>query len=388
MKKIILLVTVSVFFLFTACENDQFTDIDSVTATETQTIQELPAPPEQAKALNTSENMQQVIIEPNALIASELPTKERTPSTDEVTSRSCIEHYDMPVFYSYDNGRFRTEERTACFDRDYPIGGYRRTSNIGSGFALTIPLEDDFSYGDDRGLYMAYEQYGRLKIGSVDKHGVRRDVQNYNWVDYWTHMMPLQNGMFMFYSSIYGGKIYIGRYTPASGWQYVNSYGSWLTEWSDFVHLGNGKVVTYSRSTGKLFVNQIDNNGNWSVITQTNIGSGKEQIVALGRQEEVRGGICCYHIGTGFMAYDAGNRLDIYNISNTNNQVSLRTWYNTSGWVFDIFAQLQGNKFIVYNNSANIARIGYFSTLGVWQWDMSYYTDATNYSNIFTMSFR
>lgn len=390
MKKIFLLTAVTLSFFFTACENDPFENTVIEEQTTIQEIKDLPDPDETAPALEAKALEQALESLASANTLDALPTEITGSGKGEsIEDRSCIVHYDMPIFYSGTSGHMRIEEKTACFDHENPAGGYRGASNIGSGFYNTIALEDDMSYGDNRGLYLAYENYGRLKIGSVDRFGTRRDVQNYTWRDYWTHVTPLQNGMFMFYSGINQGKIYIGKYTLAGGWQGIREYGSWITTWSDFIHLGNGKVATYNRNTGALWINQIDDFGNWTVLSSTNIGAGFEQLIPLGRQTEVRSGICCYYIGQGFMGYDSnGNRLKIYNIKSSDNAVQLRKVYNTTGWRFDYIAQVQGNKFLTYNAASDIVHIGYMSETGNWAWNQANYIDNRNYTQAFTMSFR
>ena len=249
-----------------------------------------------------------------------------------------------------------------------------------------IPIEDDSR--DSRGYYVAYSTFPdniRLRVGSVDKNGVRRTVRNYGWVDYWTHATSLQNGLFFFYSSFNNGAIHIARLDANGSFQTLKSY-TWINGITHFVHLGNGKVLAYSKSTGELHINQIDDDGNWSILRRTNIGAGWDELMDLGRQEEVRNGVCCYFLGQGFMAYNRDNNsLNIYAVK-SNNSVQNRVTYNTTGWAFDVFAQLQGNKFIIHNRNKRETYIGGVSTTARWYWDKIYFTD-TFYNQIFTMSF-
>ncbi len=394
MKKIIGLFVISVALMFTACEQDNISSTLREELVQTEGTLSLPTPKENAPSLaaltaNTPE--EPLTVETSAKEVLALPATVEKQGVSELESRSCIVHWDFPIFYNVNTGRLRVDEKTACFDSDFPSGDFKSLYGIETNYYQTFAVEDDFSIGDGQGKYIAYglhDYQGKLQIGHINSAGVRDVVQNYDWVDYWTHATPLQNGMFLFYSGIYGGRIYIARHTSA-GWQEIKQYGSWDADWSHFVHLGNGKLLTYARSSGKLFVNQIDNSGNWTVLRSTNIGAGWEQITPLGGQKEVRGDVCCYYIGQGFMTYSrATNRWNIYNVAQTTNNVSLRRTYNTTGWTFDVIAQLQGNKFITYERATNRALVGYMTETTDWVWNQTYYTDAGNYSQIFTMSFR
>ncbi len=394
MKKIIGLFIISVALIFTACEQEDISHTLKEEALQAEGTLALPTPKENAPSLATLTagiSEEALSVETSAKEVLALPAMVEKQGANELESRSCVVHYDFPIFYNVNSGRFRVDEKTACFDNDFPSGGHKSIANIGTNFYQIFAVEDNFSVGDGQGKYIAYglQNYqGRLHVGRVNSAGVRSTIQNYNWVDYWTHATPLQNGMFLFYSGIYGGKIYIARHTSA-GWEEVKQYGAWDTDWSHFVHLGNGKLLTYARSTGKLLVNQIDHSGNWSVLRSTNIGAGWEKITPLGRQTEVRGDVCCYYIGQGFMAYSSTtNRWNIYNVAQATNHVSLRRTYNTTGWTFDIIAQLQGNKFITHERATNRTLIGYMTETTEWVWNQTYYTDAGNYTQIFTMSFR
>jgi hypothetical protein len=394
MKKIIGLFTICIAFIFTACEQENISNTLQEEVLQAEGTLTLPTPKENApslSALTASVVEEALTVETSAKEVLALPAMVEKKGASEVESRSCIVHYDFPIFYNVNTGRLRIDEKTACFDSDFPYGDFKSLYNIGTNLYQTFAVEDNFSIGDGQGKYIAYglqDYQGKLYVGRVTSAGVRSTIQTYNWVDYWTHATPLQNGMFLFYSGIYGGRVYIARHTSA-GWEEIRQYSSWDTDWSHFVHLGNGKLLTYARSSGKLYVNQIDDSGHWTVLRSTNIGANWEQITALGRQTEVRSGVCCYYIGQGFMTCSrATNRWNIYNVAQTTNNVSLRRTYNTTGWTFDIIAQLQGNKFITHERATNRTLVGYMTETTEWVWNQTYYTDAGNYTQIFTMSFR
>jgi hypothetical protein len=189
----------------------------------------------------------------------------------------------------------------------------------------------------------------------------------------------------MFYSSKYG----------AASIGVLTSYGSidilkhltLTTGFSHFVPLQGGKLLAYHKNSGGAWVAHVDLFANFRILNSTNIGSGWDEITSLGKQEKKKDGVCCYALGTGFMAYKRDKkRLKIF-VVKSNNKVDGRRKYSTDGYNFDKITQLQGNKFIAYDRSRNRAYIGLISTLGYWYWDRIYYTDAGYYDQIFTMRF-
>lgn len=391
MKNLIVISMACFIILFVSCKQETL---------ETQTI-------EQNQKIDGTETLPDPFegkhleaIDESGVLFEPLETGDETPQMkladipldakdNSTASRSsCEPHYDFPVFYNLATGRFRVEDHTNPCAGGPQSPTLKRSNFERTGYTLMIGMNEGSASQDHRGYYMAYANSGRMKVGTVDRYGVRRTLKEFQWVDYWTHLTPIQDNMFVFYSSTQNGSIYIGKVTSSGLIQTVRSYGSWRTDWTHFEYLGDGKLLTYSNTSGKLYVNQIDGQGNWRILKATNIGMGWDEVTALGKQEKKRDGVCCFPLGTGFMVYDRDlHKLNVY-VVKRDFGVSRRIRYYTTGFRFDIIKQIDGNKFMIYDQRINRVDVGQISRLGIWVWEHNYLTDAGFYTNIFPMTFK